>query len=297
MIRRLVAAAMLSCLLAVSPVASDGVESDAGGPAIPGPSPVDEEMERFLAEGEIVSLEEIGTGITRPKKAVLRYEGRTAKAALKDVDVFRGGRTAFESGRREVNFTDNYRYERAAYLFDRRLGLGMVPVAVLRKVNGSQGAMIEWVADAITEEKRRAEDTKPDPPYLLSYQRSLMHLFDALIYNIDRNLGNQLYTLVDWKLHLIDHTRAFRTDRDLPPDFLTAPIRLPRRLVPVLESLDQQELRDLFEGLLSKAQVKALLARRDEILKKLERDRERYGEVMVFVREPEEALAQPSAAE
>ena len=38
----------------------------------------------------------------------------------------------------------------------------------------------------------------------------------------------------------------------------------------------------LLRDLLSKAQIRALLARRDRILNKIERDRERYGDAVVF---------------
>jgi len=295
--RGLFEAVALAGLMAV--FAAPTVAEDSGGTTTtaPAPSSRDVEIEGFLLDGEIVEIREIGTGITKPKRAMLRRGDATIKAAFKDVDVFVGGRTAFESGRQEVNFTDNYRYERAAYLLDRRLGLGMVPVAVIRDVNGDEGAMVEWVSDAFDEEKRREEGWEPEPKYLLSYQKSLMHLFDALIYNIDRNLGNQLYTKADWKLHLIDHTRAFRSDRALPAEFQAAPIRLPRSLVPALESLTQDELKEMFRGLVPKAQIRALMSRRDAILKKIDKDLERYGEVMVFVLEPEEATAASAATD
>ena len=41
-----------------------------------------------------------------------------------------------------------------------------------------------------------------------------MYVFDELIQNRDRNPGNSLWT-TDWKLWLIDHTRAFRPDVEI----------------------------------------------------------------------------------
>ena len=38
---------------------------------------------------------------------------------------------------------------------------------------------------------------------------SLVRVFDQLIGNIDRNVGNLLITS-DWRIWAIDHTRAFR---------------------------------------------------------------------------------------
>ena len=40
----------------------------------------------------------------------------------------------------------------------------------------------------------------------------LVRLFDQLIYNIDRNIGNLMITN-DWRIWAIDHTRAFRIAR------------------------------------------------------------------------------------
>ena len=45
-------------------------------------------------------------------------------------------------------------------------------------------------------------------------QLQRMRVFDALIWNWDRNLGNMLWAS-DWTLWMIDHTRAFRLDQEL----------------------------------------------------------------------------------
>ena len=42
----------------------------------------------------------------------------------------------------------------------------------------------------------------------LSLQLQVVRVFDELIQNRDRNQGNILWTS-DWKMWLIDHTRAF----------------------------------------------------------------------------------------
>ena len=41
-----------------------------------------------------------------------------------------------------------------------------------------------------------------------------MRLFDSLIFNDDRNPGNYLFD-ADWKLWMIDHSRAFQMRREL----------------------------------------------------------------------------------
>ena len=241
------------------------------------------EIERFLLDGKIVEEKEIGEGVTRPSKVVLERDGRRRKAAFKTVDVHRTGLTHFEGGLAESNFTDSYRYDRAAYLLDRHLGLDMVPVTVLRRVGSREGALVDWVEDAIDEEERRERNLEPPDAEALQRQREAMYVFDALIYNTDRNQGNQLFTLEDWRLHLIDHTRAFRQQSEIPKRLEGHRMHPTRTLYERLLELDAAGLSDLFGDLLTKPRVKALLARRDRIVERIERDRQSLGDEVVFM--------------
>ncbi len=101
----------------------------------------------------------------------------------------------------------------------------------------------------------------------------MMNLFDALVLNLDRKESDQLVTTEDWNLHLIDHSRAFQTSTDLPDGFVSQPCHIPQSLERKLENLEAKPLAILFDGLLSKAQIEALLERRDKILDKIAADR------------------------
>ena len=263
-------------------VAGSTGEGETAGSELP-VSRSDDEIERFLREAEIVDIEEIGTGITKPRRATLRLDGRTARAAFKDADIQELNPQRFERSGNTLSFTDRYAYERAAYLLDRALGMGMVPVAVIRRVDGRTGALIDWVENAVSEADRRKRNLLPEDPRLLATQRSVMSVFDALILNEDRNLNNQLITTSDWKLHLIDHSRSFRLGKKLPESFAGSPVALTRDLHDALGRLNEADLRDEMDGLLSRAQIRSLLARRDRILEKTARDLEQYGEALVFV--------------
>ena len=109
-----------------------------------------------------------------------------------------------------------------------------------------------------------------------------MRLFDALIDNTDRHAGNQLYTLDDWRLHLIDHSRSFRTRSELPKGFLESAVTMTRSMRAVLGSLEEKELKKLLKRELGPTQIRSLLARRDLILEKFESDRQRYGDAFAF---------------
>ena len=100
----------------------------------------------------------------------------------------------------------------------------------------------------------------------LSEQWQLMFIFDALIYNEDRTKQNMVYGREDWMMYLIDHSRAFRTHRGRPADIRKVELRLSPLLAGRLEALEYTDLNVAMSGLLEKAQIQALLKRRDEIL-------------------------------
>lgn len=108
-------------------------------------------------------------------------------------------------------------------------------------------------------EKERLEK-KLQPPHVLRFvlQVQVMKIFDSLIYNDDRNHGNMLYDK-DWKLWLIDHTRAFRLFDELPePDQLE---RCERGLWENLQRVSDEALRERMKGLLNGAELKGLRSR------------------------------------
>jgi hypothetical protein len=86
----------------------------------------------------------------------------------------------------------------------------MIPVSVERKVGGKTSAITWWVDDVMMDEMKRT-NKKIDPPDrdIWNKQMYVVRVFDQLIYNTDRNLGNLLIDK-NWRLWMIDHTRAFR---------------------------------------------------------------------------------------
>ncbi len=235
-------------------------------------------LERFLRKGKVVSIEPIGTGVTRPRRVTLELDGVTLRAAFKHVDS-RIDRAVLQDGTVQLAFTDSYHNERAAYLLARKLGIRMVPVTVVRSIGADRGALTLWVEDAITEKAFREKGVEPDEE--LAFQRDLMAVFDALIHNDDRNTGNQLIT-ADNRLHLIDHSRSFRNSREVPEHFLAGRYRLTRELFQSIEQLDGDEVKKLLRRHLNGRQIKALMARRDQVLTKLQIDVQNHGEEAVF---------------
>lgn len=234
----------------------------------------DQEMERFLLNARVITPMPMAiTSTTFPMALELRWEGKVRKAIFKYGHVESNGVAPVP--------LDSYRHEVAAYRLDRVLDLKMVPVAVIRTV-GTEGALMEWVSNALPEPQLRKTSKHPSEPQRLIRQQAVMRLFDALILNPYRTGDDQLITPDDWKLHLIDHSRAFGTSSELSESFISQRADLSRSLLRKLEKLDKQSLKILFDGLLNDAQIEAILLRRGKILKKISADREQYGDATVF---------------
>jgi hypothetical protein len=195
-----------------------------------------DEREAFLRQARFVSMKTLGMGVTQSRKAVMD-DGRTQHAA--HIQTIDESKASFQTARGvELNFRDSYKYNVAAYELARILGLdSMVPPSVERKMPGAKGAVTWWVDDvAFTDLDRRKKNIEPPDRNSWNKQLSIVHVFDQLIYNTDRNMGNLLITN-DWKLWMIDHTRAFRTLRHCQD--LRMLRQIDRELLNRLRSLDR----------------------------------------------------------
>ena len=251
---------------------------DSVTPAAP-PQLAAEEMEHFLQNAKIVATKSTKKGVTAAKRVTLSDGRVTHDAQLQDVDI---ALAIFEVAPKntEVNFKDTYRYNIAGYRLSRLLGLDNVPMSVARKVNGKPVAMTWWIDDVILDEgSRQKEHTVGPNPSRTASQIHILRVFDELIQNRDRNAGNLLWT-ADWKMWMIDHTRAFRLGKDLlKPDQLQ---RVDRAMFKKMRGLTASDLTGAMEKSLTKAEIEALLARRDAIVKLFDAKIAQRGEAAVL---------------
>lgn len=248
-----------------------------------------EEVEEFLGSAEVVSSAPLRTGITGPRKLLLERDGVRAHAAFKDVDDVRHGMTRLR-GLVIVDPRDFHLFDCAAYQLDRLLGLGRVPPSVPRKIAGRSGTVTLWLEGTITDKNRRERHLEPTDPIRWEQQRRIMYVFDNLVGNLDGNLGN---ILIDrsWKVWLIDHTRAFTTNRGLiEPRLLN---RCERNLFVALDELDEGLTRARLGPFLTTPEIDAVLARREAIVALLREEIERVGEHAVLF-ELRPATARPA---
>ena len=230
------------------------------------PVPPDDEIERFLKEADVVSTKSTKKGVTDSLQATLSDGKLTHAAHVQNIDE---SKREFRSNQGvEFDFRDSYLFNIAGYKIDRLIGLNMVPVSIARTHRSSPSAFTWWIDDVLMDEGDKVKNKVNAPnPVEYSRQRALMYVFDELIANIDRNQGNIVYTK-DWRLWLIDHTRAFRKNSDLKvPARIT---RCDRQVYEKLKALDRQTLKTEVGRQLDDGQIKSLLARRDAIIKKLD---------------------------
>jgi hypothetical protein len=223
--------------------------------------------EQWLREAEVIEVEDVGQGVTKPRKATLKMGEVVFHAAYKPIKRGRHG-----------GYWESYEAEVAAYELDKLLGLDMVPPTVVRRVESDLGSLQLWVEGCKT--YKSVEQQAPRTPEF-SHQISRMKLFDNLIFNDDRNAGN---FLVDssWDVILIDHSRAFLERKEILKGESKLPASFDRKLVERLRALRPEDLESAMKGLLQKSQVEAVLARRDKLLQRLDELVAKQGEARVL---------------
>jgi hypothetical protein len=237
------------------------------------------EMERFLTTARIIHQKGISKGVTAPLRVTLSDGTLQHDAAFSTVDE-RKPVMSFANGRTEVDFVDSYRYSLAAYKISELLGLDhMMPVTVERTYDSKSGALSWWVDARWDEGQRLKQHLEPPDAEAWNQQMHRMRVFTALVADTDRNLGNVLIS-ADWKLWMIDFTRAFRRTHNLiAPENLT---RCDRQLLGALKGLKQEDLEARTKSYLSRVDVQSILARRDAILALFQKRVGEKGEAAVL---------------
>jgi hypothetical protein len=227
------------------------------------------QLEDFLISADVVSIEDIGEGITEPRRVTLSKDGRNCRAIFKTVDI--ESTDMHYTNRFEAVFSDKYAYEVAAYRLDRMLAIGLVPVTVIREIDGELGSLQYWIENAVNLQDAADAELPVGNMDLLLQRLMLTYVFDAMIYNIDRNFNNILVRPASDDFFLIDHSRAFRTHRKLPALEDPREIPLPRRVAIGLKGTDLTTLESELDGLLSNQQIRAIDRRRQQLIRELDR--------------------------
>ena len=221
----------------------------------------------LLNTAEVVEVEDVGMGVTKPHKVTLAKDTKTFHAAFKDIT--RG---------RQKGYWESYQAEVAAYELDKILGLNMVPPTVVRRIEGDSGSLQYWVEG--TELYRDVMDETPRTP-AWSRQLSRMKMFDCLIHNDDRNAQNFLVD-EDFTIILIDHSRGFITSDKMLKNKKKLPNAFDRDLVEKMKGLTKEGLKEQLGSLLMGAQIDGIIKRRDKLLQHLDKLIQEKGEAIVL---------------
>ncbi len=236
------------------------------------------EKEDFLRNAKVVNTKDLSVGVTNSKKAILDDGKVKHDAHIQTVEV---AKASYQTQRgTELNFRDSYKYNMAAYELDKMLDLNMTPPSVDRKIGGQSAAVTWWVDDTMmTELDRTRKSTQPPDLDAWNKQMYVVRVFDQLIFNTDRNLGN-LVIDKDWRIWMIDHTRAFRMMKKLEnPKNL---VQCERKLLGKLKELNKDNLKQRVGKYLTGMEIDGLLGRRDLIVKLFESEIASKGEAAVL---------------
>ena len=235
-----------------------------------------DDREKFLAGARIVNERPAPKGTTNTRRVTLSDGTTTHDASVQTIEE---AHAVFQSNRgTELNFKDSWRFNVAAYRIDRLLSLGMIPATVERRHKGKPGSFTWWVDDVLMDEQERYRQKKQVPNTDdWNEQMWITRLFDQLIANVDRNLGNLLIDKA-YNIWMIDHSRSFRLNTDLrSPENLS---RVDRALLDRLRQLDRDGLKRAAGDYLTDGEIDALLSRRDRIVAHFEKG----GPTLVFER-------------
>ena len=227
-----------------------------------------QQIREFLRSADVVTAEQLSTGTTRPWRLTLSDGSITHDAVFQSIDKQEANQRLGRG--RELNFVDAYRYNIAAFQLAELIDLDhMMPVTVERTWNGRTGSLSWWIDDVMLDERTRLQERRwPEDIARWRTQMYRMLLFAELVHDTDRNQTNILYTR-DWKLYMIDFSRAFRTWDDLQhPDELH---KIDRELFARLQTLTTAQVEQAVGRHLTGSEVRAVLNRREKLVSHFQR--------------------------
>ena len=224
-----------------------------------------DQIKQFLQTAEVIKNKPSSKGVTHPWRLTLSDGTITHDASFQSIDEHKA-ENKLESGKVEIGFVDSYKYNIAAYQLAELVGMDdMLPVYVERKWDGKTGSLSWWLPVKMDEADRVEKKVAIPDAYRDKWneQMAKIRVFDELVYDTDANLTNVLIG-EDWTIWRIDFTRAFRVNKDLhaPKDL----VKCQRQLFEKLKTLNADELADKTKHYLTKAEVNAVMARRDKIV-------------------------------
>ncbi len=230
--------------------------------------------EQFMAEAAVLKGSQPlpkRLAVTKPHHLRLGKDGEECWAWWKNV-----------SGRPD-GYPDYWRREIAAYEIDKFLCLNMIPPTVERRYKDKRGAVSLEMEGTVFRELKEAGTSIPSAADQRTNFFRALYLrtaWDNLVANEVRSEGDMIIT-DDWRMYLIDHSRAFSSTKKLIllPDKKSTkePIQaLPAVFVERLALLDYESITNVVGEYLTKKEIERLLLRKDKLLAEVERLKAKY---------------------
>jgi hypothetical protein len=156
--------------------------------------------------------------------------------------------------------------EVAAYRLDRLLEFNMVPVTVMREVDGKDGSLQFLPTGWIDEEERQERNIGGVAWCPLPDQWDAMKIFDTLVSNAHRNAETMRYDMANWLMMLVDHDKAFTTSTSMLSRYKDVPMHVGPSWKAALTSLSDEVLAAQLADVLDEKRIRALGKRRDMLL-------------------------------
>jgi hypothetical protein len=189
---------------------------------------------------------------------------RREDAAGRDVVTVTDGTSTIEAVFQERKGKGNYP-EVAAYRLDKLINLEMVPVAVVRTVDGDEGSLQFLPKNWIDEVKRQEDGRGGSAWCAVQEQWNAMFVWDVLTYNEGRTGQNLLYSLDWWQVMLVGHDDAFSTKRGVPARLKQVPYEVGQAWKEAAAGLTEEKLTEALGDVLDSKRIRALAARAEAL--------------------------------
>ena len=227
------------------------------------------EIEMFLRTAGIAHRGPGPGGRTDAWKLTLESQGVELQALFKYIDR-----------RRPAPLADSYRYELAAFALDKYLDTGFVPPIVERTVENTPGGLQLFIADALSEAERKAQNIPPVDPEAHEKAMADLLVFQNLAYD---DCGNERDTLIvrdSGRVYRVDFSEAFAPVKGQLPG--CAIRRCSRVLYNKLRGWNDKTASDYLGRFLSPDETAALNARRRLVVRAIQMQIKMAGEQNVL---------------
>lgn len=199
-----------------------------------------EQLETLLTHGEVIE--------------------RRKDDAGRDIVTVSDGTSTIESvfGKRKGR---GFHPEVAAYRLDKLINLEMVPVAVVRTVEGTEGSLQFLPKNWIDEIKRQEDGSGGSAWCAVREQWNAMFVWDILTHNNGRNGRSILYSLDMWQLMLVGHENAFAARKGVPARLKSVSYEVGQGWKDAAAGLNEANLTEALGDVLDEKRVRALAAR------------------------------------